>query len=249
MAVVAAGHGHRTRTVTISELTADQYAGQLHGLGFGVVVSESGRTLATTVPRAAGHVLPRSGAVTLGRTSYQVVTLSFIGFGGRRVRVSVLSDGAATSTSVSTDRLLAILFIAGFFVLALAFALFVTRDMQAQLSQFLDAAKRLATGDFSSPVPVRGNDEFAALGVEFNTMSAQLRDRLQELEREQARVRRSIRNIGDAFASNLDRDALLELALKTAMDATTADRGRLSARDRAGCAAVRGRPHRRARRA
>ena len=231
LAVVAAGHDHSSRTVTISELTAAQYAEQLHGLGFGVVVRESGRTLETTVPLGAGHVLPRLGAVTLGRTTYQVVTLSLVGFGGRRVQVSVLSDRAATSTSVGTDRLLAILFIVGFFVLALGFALFVTRDMQSQLSQFLEAAKRLATGDFSSPVPVRGKDEFAALGVEFNAMSAQLRDRLQELEREQARVRRSIRNIGDAFASNLDRDALLELALKTAMDATGADRGRLSARD------------------
>ena len=64
-------------------------------------------------------------------------------------------------------------------------------------------------------------------------MSEQLRNRLTELEQEQARVRRSIRNIGDAFASNLDRTALLELALKTAMDATAADRGRISARERA----------------
>jgi len=48
---------------------------------------------------------------------------------------------------------------------------------------------------------------------------------------EQARARRSIRNIGDTFASNLDRTGLLELALKTGMDATTSDRGRLSARE------------------
>ncbi len=99
------------------------------------------------------------------------------------------------------------------------------------MSGFLQAARRLGSGDFSSPVPTHGNDEFAALGAEFNNMSAQLQARLTELEREQARVRRSIRNIGDTFASNLDRTALLELALKTAMDATTSDRGRLSSRE------------------
>jgi diguanylate cyclase (GGDEF)-like protein len=44
-------------------------------------------------------------------------------------------------------------------------------------------------------------------------------------------VRLAIRRIGEAFASNLDRVALLELALKTAMDATVANRGRVSARE------------------
>lgn len=62
-------------------------------------------------------------------------------------------------------------------------------------------------------------------------MSRQLARRLDELERERARVRGAIRRIGETFASNLDRDALLELALRTAMDAAVADRGRVTARD------------------
>ena len=36
-----------------------------------------------------------------------------------------------------------------------------------------------ARGDFSSPIPTQGNDEFAALGTEFNNMSQQLADRLE----------------------------------------------------------------------
>jgi diguanylate cyclase (GGDEF)-like protein len=88
----------------------------------------------------------------------------------------------------------------------------------------------LAGGDFSSPVPTAGRDEFALLGEEFNTMSRQLERRLDELERERSRVRESIRRIGEAFASGLDRDALLELALRTAIDATSAQRGRISTR-------------------
>ena len=64
-------------------------------------------------------------------------------------------------------------------------------------------------------------------------MSRQLERRLAELEQERARVRQAIRRIGEAFASGLDRDALLELALQTAMDATEADRGRVSARQSA----------------
>ncbi|MGZ4312444.1 MAG: diguanylate cyclase, partial [Solirubrobacteraceae bacterium] len=96
--------------------------------------------------------------------------------------------------------------------------------------RFLDAARRLAGGDFSSPVPTSGHDEFALLGVEFNNMSRQLERRLAELEQERSRVRQAIRRIGEAFASGLDREALLELALETAMDATQADRGRVSSR-------------------
>jgi GAF domain-containing protein len=59
-------------------------------------------------------------------------------------------------------------------------------------------------------------------------MSAQLERRLDELGQERARLRESIRRIGQTFASNLDRPALLDLALKTAVDAVQASAGRAS---------------------
>jgi diguanylate cyclase (GGDEF)-like protein len=65
-------------------------------------------------------------------------------------------------------------------------------------------------------------------------MSAQLEGRLDELGRERARLRESIRRIGQTFASNLDQPALLELALKTAVDAVQADCGRASVSIRPG---------------
>jgi diguanylate cyclase (GGDEF)-like protein len=79
-------------------------------------------------------------------------------------------------------------------------------------------------------VPIEGRDEFAALGDEFNNMSRQLEHRLYELGQERARLRESIRRIGQTFASNLDRPALLELALQTAVDAVQASSGRASMR-------------------
>ena len=158
------------------------------------------------------------------------MTATFAGFDGSQVAVSILSD-ARIPGAVATDRVLAAIFIAGFLILAFFFSLLASRALHGQLGRFLDAARRLAGGDFSSPVPTSGRDEFALLGEEFNNMSRQLERRLAELEQERARVRQSIRRIGEAFASGLDRDALLELALQTAMDATEADRGRVSARD------------------
>jgi GAF domain-containing protein len=63
-------------------------------------------------------------------------------------------------------------------------------------------------------------------------MSSQLETRLDELSQERIRLRKSIRRIGETFASNLDRPALLELALKTSVDAVQGSWGRLSARAR-----------------
>jgi diguanylate cyclase (GGDEF)-like protein len=122
-------------------------------------------------------------------------------------------------------------FIAGFLLLAFSFAVLASRGLESQLSRFLRAARRLGSGDFSAPVPVEGSDEFAMLAVEFNSMSDQLAQRLEQLNAERARLRESIRRAGETFASNLDRQGLLKLALRTAVDGVEGEFGRLSARN------------------
>jgi diguanylate cyclase (GGDEF)-like protein len=226
------GSGSRpARTVEASQLTAAQFARELAGPGVQVLVRSGQSTLASTLPAAAGRAMPQShGTVNIAGTTYQAVTVAFAGFDQEQIAVSILSDAKVSSGSVATDRVLAGVFIAGFMILAFFFSLLASRALHGQLGRFLDAARRLAGGDFSSSVPTSGRDEFALLGQEFNNMSQQLERRLAELEQERARVRQAIRRIGEAFASGLDKDALLELALQTAMDATEADRGRVSAR-------------------
>jgi diguanylate cyclase (GGDEF)-like protein len=227
---VDAANGGGKISVATSELTAADYARDLVGQNVQIVVSSGGRTLASTDQAAGGRTFPRQGTVTVGGTSYRAVTETFSGFDGNPVQVTVLSSLVATATSVGTSRLLAAFFIAGFLLLAFAFSVLASREIQKQLGRFLQAARRLGGGDFSSAVPTEGRDEFAALGAEFNNMSSQLERRLQELGQERARLRQSIRRIGETFASNLDRPALLGLALTTAIDAVDAHCGRLSAR-------------------
>ena len=222
--------GSRQLIVTASELTASEYARQLSASDIAVVVRQDGRMLASTLPVQVRAQIPRRGAVTVSGTGYRTVTQSFRGFGGTPVTVSVLSSLAATSTSVTGSRVLAAAFIAAFLLLALSFSVLASRGLQRQLARFLQAARRLGSGDFSEPIPIEGHDEFAALGQEFNSMSEQLEKRLEELSKERARLREAVRRIGQTFASNLDRQALLELALKTAMDAAQASCGRVSAR-------------------
>jgi diguanylate cyclase (GGDEF)-like protein len=233
LAIVRTSGSTKTRSIMLSQLTAAQYADQLNGRGFQIVVRQGGQTLSSTLAGIDHVAMPRSGTIKIGGATYQAITLAFSGFGPTPVHVTVLSDEAVTGGSLGTDRLVAALFILAFFVLAVCFTMLASRALQAQLSRFLEAARRLGSGDFSSPIRTHGHDEFAALGDEFNKMSVQLSNRLDELRLEQARVRRSIRNIGKAFASNLDRGALLQLALETAMDATVAGRGRITAREHA----------------
>lgn len=228
---ISTGAGSQPRlTVTVSELTGAEYARDLAGPGLGVVVRQSGKTLGSTLGALTRVSLPRSGTVKVGGADYQAITLQFPGF-GKPVAVTVLSSLAATTTgSVVGSRALAAAFIVAVLLLAFAFAVLASRGLQGQISRFLHAARRLAGGDFSSPIKTEGRDEFAALGTEFNNMSSQLERRLDELSEQRVRLRGAIHRIGETFASNLDRPALLELALKTAIDAVEAEAGRLSTR-------------------
>jgi len=220
----------RPLVISVSELTAGEYARRLQGPGVAIVVRQGGRTLASTMPGTPDRPIPRQGTTTLAGTSYRTVTQSFRGFGGTPVTVAVLSSLSATTASVTGSRILAAAFIVAFLALAFSFSVLASRGLQRQIARFLHAARRLGSGDFSEPVPIEGHDEFAELGKEFNSMSSQLEKRLDELSQERARLREAIRRIGQTFASNLDRQALLELALKTAMDAAQAGCGRVSAR-------------------
>jgi len=233
IAVVRGTRHHPERTFVVSEVTATQYADELSGPDTVIVVRSGGTTLGSSDARATHVAVPPGvSAVHLGSAGYRVVTQRLSGFDGSTVEVSVLSSLGATNNSVKDERLLAGGLIVAFLLLLFFFTQLVHRFLQSQVSPFLQAARRLGDGDFSEPVPTVGHDEFAALGEEFNSMSRQLRARMEELEQERARFRAAVRRIGEAFASGLNREALLELALSTAIDATEADAGRVSARRR-----------------
>ncbi len=217
-------------TVTVSELTATQYTRELSSPGVAVVVRDGAGTLASTIALPRSSSLGTDGDVTVGGKGYRAVSQTFTGFGGTRVTVTALSALSATAASLGGSRALAAVLIVAFLALAFGFSLLASRALQGRLSGFLEAARRLGSGDFSSPIRVEGHDEFAALGAEFNSMSSELSRRLDELSRERVRLREAIRRIGHTFASSLDRPALLELALKTAVDAVQAGGGRISVR-------------------
>jgi len=190
------------------------------------VVLRDGQVVASSLPGVTARQLPDHGDLKVGSHNYRVATFTAPDFNGSSVRVAVLSDLAGASSATSTGRLLAVLVLGGFLVLAFAFAVAVSRSLQSQIARFLDAARRLGSGDFSTEVPTEGRDEFAELGGEFNKMSHQLEARLDELKRERARLQDAVRRIGESVASNLDREALLDVVLEAALDGVDATGGR-----------------------
>jgi diguanylate cyclase (GGDEF)-like protein len=199
------------------------------------IVRRDGRVIASTIadPGAAG--LPdHTGEVTIAGRRFRAASFEAPGFLGARVQVSVLEPTASTDSDIARGRLVAGLVLLGFFLLALVSAVVVSRSLDRQIEDFLRAARRLGAGDFSAEVDLRGRDQFAQLGDEFNKMSRELRGRLEELGQERLRMELSLRRIGETFASSLDRDGLLEIVVRTAVDAVDAEGGRALMQDRPG---------------
>jgi diguanylate cyclase (GGDEF)-like protein len=117
--------------------------------------------------------------------------------------------------------------LAVFFLVAVLFVLFLLRTLQGQIGSIYDGARRLGSGDFSRPVPAEGNDEMAGLAREFNKMSERLAAQMNELRRQRVELDESVRRLGVAFASGLDRKALLEIVADTALAACEADAARI----------------------
>jgi diguanylate cyclase (GGDEF)-like protein len=199
-----------------------------------VVQKVGGPVLAASMKGVdAGSIPSDRGELDVGDKHYDAASFAVSGFLGERDRVAVLAPKAMESSAVRNGRLLAAGILAGFFVLAFTFALLVSRSLQRQIDSFLQAARRLGSGDFTVEVPTSGHDEFAALGEEFNKMSRQLEEHMEELNQERGRLQDAMRRIGETFAANLDREGLLEIVVKTAVDGVGADAGRASVRPNA----------------
>ena len=174
----------------------------------------------------------KSGDISVGGDDFRYATFGAPGMLGSRIRVAVLAPKAETTGQVAKSRIIAGGILAGFFILAVTFAFAVSRSLRGQVMELLDAARRLGRGDFTTRVPAVGGDEFAALGEEFNRMAQQLEERLADLAQERERVQNSMRRLGQAVGSNLDRDALLQLVVQTAVEGVGGEAGRATVRPR-----------------
>ncbi|MCO5326988.1 MAG: diguanylate cyclase [Solirubrobacterales bacterium] len=147
------------------------------------------------------------------------------GPGARLVLAAPLESGF-----VASEPLVALV-LALFFALAFAGIFVLLRDLQRRVAKMLAAARRMGEGDLDTKVPVEGNDEMAGLAREMNRMSSRLGEQMRELKLQRKELDESVHRIGEAFASGLDRETLLELVAETAASACGAEASRVGLRD------------------
>jgi diguanylate cyclase (GGDEF)-like protein len=219
--------------LAVSVTPPGDYVRQVRRLtGLDVAVLEGAAPVASSVPGLEEAPSPGSDEIELNGTDYRVRRQEIRQPAGPPVGLVVMQDATDLKAANSDHRLLIAAMFVAFLLLAIASSVFVSRALQAQVGELLHAARRLAKGDFEHPVPTHGKDEFAALGSEFNAMSAQLAAYIDELESKRRELEDTIRRIGEAFASGLDRQGVVELMVRTAVDACEADAGRALPVDR-----------------
>ncbi len=220
-----------TVVLTVSVTDAPAFAERVKALtGLEILVARDGRSLASTLPAGAQpRAFPagdRLATLDIGGDEYRGKFVPIESPAGPPVQLAIASPSASFAEHIATNRLLIGLLMGLFVLLALISAGFVSRALTGQIATFLVAARRLSRGDFRQLVPLEGNDEFADLGREFNDMSVQLEAKMEELERKRQELEETIRRVGDALATGLDRHGVVALAVRQAVDACGAEVGR-----------------------
>ena len=235
-APVTAGNGRSLGTLAVSVTRADQLARSVARLtNLQVGVFRGNRRLASTVRGVTGKP-----AGTGKARNFHFAGKDFRGrltrIPGRLrppVEIAVFREAKSVEDAISNSRLLIGGILLGFLALALVVSsVVVVRALQGQIGQFLSAARGLARGKFEQPVPTEGRDEFAELGREFNSMSQQLEQKIKEVDRRRRELQETIRRVGAALATGLDRQGVVTLAVETAVEACEADTGRALPVDR-----------------
>jgi diguanylate cyclase (GGDEF)-like protein len=228
--VVRAG-GRRIGTLSVSVTRAGSFTRRVARLSaMGVSVFRDGRRLDSTLRGAKGSPesseTSRSHDFSVKGEDYRGRMDQIPAPVGSPVEIAVFDPIAEIGAPLGGSRLLIGAILLAFLLFALLLSGRVVRALQGQVGQFLAAAKRMAAGDFKQPVPIHGRDEFAALGREFNSMSEQLEAKIEEVDRKRRELEDTIRRVGAAFASGLDRQGIVNLAVATAVDACEAEAGR-----------------------
>jgi diguanylate cyclase (GGDEF)-like protein len=211
-----------------------------HLTGLDAVLLEGAGTVSSTT-QLQGAGLPPSGEsadVEVGGDSLRARTADLPSPDELRIALigPVESGGFLSSSPVVVAALIV------FFAVALMFVTMLLRMLGGQVRSMFEAARGIGEGDFSRKVPVLGDDEMAGLASEFNKMGDRLSAQMLELRRQQVEVDRSVRRIGEAFASGLDRQGMLKVVVETALGACDAQYGTIAVSGRDGAEAEAGEP-------
>ncbi len=192
----------------------------------------NGRVIAPSFMRGALDVpYQRPRYVTVDGVGYRALGTNLLAAqqakGRPPVALVALTPRAAIDEAAGDLRSRFLLFSAVAMIAVGIVAYTLGRTIVRSLRELSDAAGAIARGRFERRVPVRGRDEFAALGEAFNDMAVQLEERQEELAAERARFQDATNRFGDALAATHDPYALLPVIVGSTVEATGAAGGRL----------------------
>ncbi|MBA3347662.1 MAG: diguanylate cyclase [Actinobacteria bacterium] len=191
----------------------------------GTVHTGRGATLAGTFE----SIPARAAQTDIGGREYRAVGVRMAPGEAARLAVVTPQSAIAAEQASVRNRLLGAL---AFSLLLIGIVAYVAgRSIVGALARLAEAANLIAAGRLRQRVPVRGRDEFAALGLAFNRMAAQLEARVEDLEDERRRLRDANSRFGEALAATLDPSELRRVIVESAVEATHAEGGSLEASD------------------
>ena len=233
--------GQQVGTIAASTTTRDAYVREVETTTGEDAALIGPQGTVAGVPGVAAGDLPSGGEATdVERGDEQFRAAATEPLGAEQVRVALLAPAVDEGFFGSRPNIAIGLVV--FFAVALLAVALILRSLQSYVREMLGAARRIGEGDFSHRVPVTGADEMAGLASEFNKMSGRLSDQMDELRRQRIEIEMSTRRIGDAFASGLDRQALLAILVETAVGACSADYGLVALSGHVGSEAEAGKP-------
>jgi two-component system phosphate regulon sensor histidine kinase PhoR len=192
------------------------------------VIARDGRVLGDSevavedLPRVENHAgRPEVQEALAGRIGRHLRTSATIGTPLLYVAVPVEDGGrvigvlrVALPLSVVTSSYAAIhrvMLVGGLVALlaACGIGLFVARRVTEPVVQMQAIARRMSDGDFTARVPVRSPDEIGALGRALNAMAARLREKIQDIEQEQAKTTAILDGMIEGVVAVDGRDTIL----------------------------------------
>ena len=219
----------RLGVVTGSTTTAPELARALKAAtGLEAHVLRNDTTLAATLP-GAEQAPADTGEVEIAGESLRAAYDSVGEPAGPPVRLGVLSHDSAAGAGRPTLVLAVVALLA---IMAGA-AISVLLLLRHRLDELVEAARRLRRGDHHHMLPVTDDDRLDALAVQLNTLSDELAEKVEQVEQWRGELEDVTRRMADAFATGLDRDGAVDLAVRTAVEVCRAEAGRALPVDRA----------------
>jgi two-component system phosphate regulon sensor histidine kinase PhoR len=124
--------------------------------------------------------------LTLTLVGFVALTMTMVGLALDRALGSFA--GASLQARLLTTRQVILASALAAMAVAFAIGLFVARRVTRPVIEMQAIARRMSQGDFAVHAPVGSPDEIGSLGRALNAMAGRLRDKIRDLEQEQAKA-------------------------------------------------------------